>query len=198
MEPFEDIDFPVARPLYTVGPSGVEVELRGTTASMVRNRGDLLKKPPGLSDLTIKIMDRDSAEGYRPDADKMSVAVSIYAPNNIKGPARLSGRFVEVLRLCFEDIDLKGRPQFQNWYSEEELFNKYHSEALLDFMTYWKDRVDEIIFHCWAGVSRSTGAALGLMDVLYGEPGEVLEEALWQHNAFVRETINEVAGQTNE
>lgn len=41
----------------------------------------------------------------------------------------------------------------------------HHVEALIDFVKAW-DRVDPLVIHCWAGISRSTAAAFIAASVL--------------------------------
>ena len=62
-----------------------------------------------------------------------------------------------MLQLEFYDADL-ARPE----YEPEFLFNKYHAEQILDFVDEIQDKIELLMVHCEAGMSRSpaVGAAI--------------------------------------
>lgn len=98
------------------------------------------------------MLSREDAERYEPL--EREICISIADPD--ADPARVSKRFVAVLRLNFTDIIERGEPS-------DVLFSEDHARAIREFIDEWPDAA-RIVVHCHAGMSRSPGVALGLCD----------------------------------
>ena len=99
------------------------------------------------------VLSREEAERYEPD--EREICISIADPD--ADPARVSKRFVAVLRLNFTDIIALGEPS-------DVLFSEDHARAIREFTDAWPGAT-RIVVHCHAGMSRSPGVALGLCDI---------------------------------
>jgi hypothetical protein len=125
----------------------------------------------------ILILSEEDACCYEPAGDE--VCISITDPD--ADHPRLSPRFRAILRLSFSDIETPGP------LPSHVLFDEQHAHEILEFFDTWRT-VDRIVIHCFAGLSRSPGVAIGLCE-LSGGSFEPLEEAhpLW--NAWVRSEL---------
>lgn len=56
-------------------------------------------------------------------------------------------------------------------------------------MNRWKDKVDLCLVNCEAGISRSSGAALGLSMIINGHDGGIRENRRFAPNMLVRDKI---------
>jgi len=71
--------------------------------------------------------------------------------------------------------------------------NETHAKRIIEFVMKWKDKVNNFIIHCEAGMSRSPGVALALSEILNGqENAESFVQTLYDikfHNPKVKQMI---------
>ena len=89
-----------------------------------------------------------------------------------------------LLQLAFADID-KPLPGFIH-------FEDDHAHDILDFVTHYWKRVDTLMVHCHAGLSRSPAVAAAIARLKWGDGSEFFEEP-YLPNELVYRTILEVA-----
>ena len=131
------------------------------------------------------VLSRADAERYEPRG--VEACISIGDPLGM--PARLSGAFVAILRLEFNDIVSDPAPT-------DVLFAIDHASQVIQFVEQCP-QVDRIVVHCGAGVSRSPGVALGISDA-FGWPGLELERSFPSWNRRVRNVIADYATQRDK
>jgi predicted protein tyrosine phosphatase len=90
--------------------------------------------------------------GLSPD-ERLAV-VSVTEPGF--GPALLQPGWRDVLRLSFHDVDAAVDGYL--------IFAEAQADALIDWLTAVEDRVDGIVVHCVAGISRSAAVAKFVAD----------------------------------
>lgn len=144
---------------------------RGSKSKTAR----LAEKSPDLV-----VLSREDAEAYEPTGRE--ICISISDPD--AQPARVSTRFVSILRLYFNDITERGEPT-------DILFAAEHAKAISEFIDEWPN-VERVVVHCNMGVSRSPGVALGLCD-LRGWATAKLERSHPGWNRLVRSVMREIA-----
>ena len=147
------------------------------------------KKPPSTqspkSSPEIVVLSRENAEQYEPS--QREICISISDPS--AQPARLSPRFLSVLRLWFSDVVESEDPA-------DILFALEHATSISEFLEAAPD-VDRIVLHCNMGVSRSPGVALGLCD-LNGWATAELERKHPGWNRLVRAVMRDHAKSDKE
>ena len=84
--------------------------------------------------------------------------ISIYNEENNKG----------VLRLAFHDSDPNNKHN-PHIATEEQLFGEKRANLIIDFVAEIKDKVDMLVVHCEAGVSRSPAIAAVLAKIHFGD-----------------------------
>ena len=126
------------------------------------------------------VLSRENAERYEPT--QREICISISDPS--AAPARLSPRFVAVLRLWFSDVVESEDPA-------DILFALDHATSISEFFESASE-VDRIVLHCNMGISRSPGVALGLCDVNGWATAE-LERKHPGWNRLVRSVMREYA-----
>ena len=90
-----------------------------------------------------------------------------------------------VLFVSFDDIqEINGKSE-RFWKKDEglifdsltgvsyKLISKEDAKKIVDFVIAWKDKVDKIIVHCNAGISRSSGVCAAIMKALNGNDKEI-------------------------
>ena len=110
----------------------------------------------------IIVMSRVAAKKYSYKFnDNTSVVVSITdvceKENNIQ--CNSSNQIKAVLRLKFDDVD----------YGEKNCITEKDAMKIADFANQWFNKVDTIIVHCEAGISRSSGVAAAIMKYFCGD-----------------------------
>jgi predicted protein tyrosine phosphatase len=123
------------------------------------------------------VLSREEAELYEPRGKE--ICISISDPD--ASPARVSSRFAAVLRLNFDDVIERGEPS-------DILFAEDHAREIRKFLDAWP-KVERVMVHCNAGVSRSPGVALGLCDIR-GWATAALERSHPGWNRLVRSVIS--------
>lgn len=134
--------------------------------------------------MQIKVMSRAEVQTYNPPDG--AVVISINEPHGKGIPqAHLADNYSAYLRLYFDDAEPTFYAVAGAHYMEEG-----HAEEVVKFLRDYKD-APELVIHCFAGISRSTGTALAALEIL-GASEEVIRagEKSWPlHNRFVRNLI---------
>lgn len=94
------------------------------------------------------------------DTDKADV---IFEKNEING-------IRAVLRVKFDDVERD--------YKNEHCITKEDAENIVKFVNKNKNKVDEFIVHCEAGVSRSAGVGAAIMKALNGDDWDIFKNPL--------------------
>ena len=139
--------------------------------------------------MEFEILSRKNAITYSYQThDKTSAIISIsnsydlypkfarFSDNNIK----------DILFLFFDDIEDFEIRSSQRYYKKDEgevfdslLQTHYQlcttniAKNIVDFVLLWKDKVDKIIVHCEAGVSRSSGVCAAIKKALTGNDTDI-------------------------
>lgn len=92
---------------------------------------------------------------------KDKVLISILSPIETSLTKECKDRYKDVLELRFEDLpyDPKQIPKIADWHTR--VFDKTDYDLILSFLNKHKNTTD-IDIHCGAGISRSSGVALGI------------------------------------
>jgi predicted protein tyrosine phosphatase len=130
--------------------------------------------------IDVLVLSASAALVYEPSGREVCISVT----NPGSRSARLSSRFVDVLRVSFSDIAAPSPFAF------DKLFAPEHATAIVEFVNRWAD-ADRIVVHCLGGVSRSPAIALGIAE-LRGWPTDVLERQFPMWNTYVREQLVKV------
>ena len=113
--------------------------------------------------MNIKVLNREAFEKFK--SDEPFIAISITDPNSEK--VKIKNKPIDILFLQFYDLD-KDTGQFP--YSKF-IFNTNQAEQILNFVEEYKDKVNLIVVHCEAGISRSAGVA-GSLSLIYNGTDE--------------------------
>ncbi len=134
------------------------------------------------------------------------VIISIYSPQKngyylYRQPEPKTNIFTEeVLHLYFDDMKFPTHPdQIERWNEYREvhgewpyfLFNRDHAIEAKNLIEKWKGKIEEVIVHCAAGISRSAGLATALRDH-YSPDEELIHTRKIDPNEWVIKTMKEV------
>lgn len=91
----------------------------------------------------------------------------------------------DTLFLSFDDCE-----RSEIWYGKKLMpISDEQAKAIVDFVYKWKDKVAMICVNCEAGISRSSGAALALSELINGHDSEIRSNPNYFPNPKVRESI---------
>ena len=130
-------------------------------------------------------MSRREITAYEPLENE--VCISITDPGS--PPARVSPRFLDVLRVCFHDI-----PSERVARASDTQFSEGLACLILGFASRWSHAA-RLVVHCEQGQSRSPAVALALWH-LAGHDTQALEERFPGWNRRVRAVLARV-GESN-
>lgn len=150
------------------------------TAEVMSGRGESSAVSSRRSNPQLIVLSREEVERYEPRRKEICISIS----DPYAKPARLSSRFVAVIRMYFSDVMEREDPT-------DILFEPDHARAIKKFIEAAPE-FDRIVLHCNMGISRSPGVALGLCD-LNGWATAELERKHPGWNRLVRSVMNAIA-----
>lgn len=108
----------------------------------------------------ILVLDARAAARYRPRRDEVCISIRDRGARELG----LSSRFVDVLRLAFDDVSLYAA----DLGAEARSITPEQADAVIAFFERHRHR-QRLVLHCTAGISRSRSAAAALAEC-YGLP----------------------------
>ena len=163
--------------------------------------------------MKIKVLSREGFEKFESDED--FVAISITDPNSER--VMVDNLFVDILHLNFHDVDtsLVKRKDckkcngtgyveaFKNINDghcycctdklDLKLFTSKDADDILNFVDYYKSKVNLIVVHCEAGISRSAGVA-GVLSLIYNGTDEYYFKNYLPNILVYRKILNAFMG----
>ena len=142
--------------------------------------------------MIFKVMSRRNASKYTfsPECIFDCIIVSITdvgsSPNNFNE----ENKYVKaILPLQFDDVD----------YGQKNCITSEDARMIIDFVSKWINKVNLVIVHCEAGISRSAGVCAALMKIFNGNDFEIFDNLRYAPNmTCYREVLNEYFGKFNE
>ncbi len=135
--------------------------------------------------MKFKIFSRREAETPEYIEDQISepyiwISIAYSSDHNAKP---WQGKYCKgVLHLRFDDIETEADGLVS--------FNENHAKSIIDFVNSYKDNIDLICVHCFAGISRSSGVASALSRWLNnGDDSEIMNNPKYFPNNLVRTKI---------
>jgi predicted protein tyrosine phosphatase len=135
----------------------------------------------------IIVLSRKWAKQFKCDKPWAAISVSTQ-PGDF--PELSAENRLGLLRLCFWDIS---KPSLRQLEAEDpKLFTREQGREILDFVDEHWDKIDTLLVHCEAGMSRSPAIASAIISIKYGE-GADAEWFKTYHllNRFVYKLITE-------
>lgn len=121
--------------------------------------------------------------------DKKHAFISITAPDYDLARLNITDATVDVLRLQFEDVeDVKEWEPIYGFRCQP--FKSNMAVEIFDFMDLVKDKVDLLIVHCQAGISRSAAVASFLAQINHIDHTEFMVPPRYPNN-LVRRIMRE-------
>ena len=131
--------------------------------------------------MKIKVLSRQAFEEFK--SDESFIVISITDPNSEK--VKIKNKPIDILSLQFFDLD-KDIGQFP--YSQF-IFTINQAQQILNFVKKYKNKVNLIIVHCEAGISRSAGVA-GALSLIYNGTDEYYFEKYLPNMFVYRKILN--------
>ena len=153
--------------------------------------------------MKIVIEGREMAEKLAPLIILPHAIISIGEPEPRReedtGPAKFgeSKQRLGLLRLQFYDIDVDSITnagylleirKMQKEYGNG-LFTDDQADQIVDFVENMRGKIEVLLCHCEAGISRSSGMAAAIMRILTGSDDEVFNNPKYIPNRFVYRKI---------
>jgi predicted protein tyrosine phosphatase len=134
-----------------------------------------------MIDVDIRVMSREEAKRFSYSVQQNCAIISIsgvYAEDNkfAKNP------FIKgILRLRFDDVEVASVD-----YTPISITD---AEAIVAFVEKVKDKIDMLVVHCYAGVSRSAGVAAALMAYYNGDDMPIFQNGKYSPNMLCYRTM---------
>lgn len=123
--------------------------------------------------MQFRILSRTGAKSYfYHPLDHDCVVISITDIDSDPVHFAQNNRIKAILRRSFADTDANVPNAMQ----------KEDADRIVEFVSRWKDQVEEIIVHCEAGISRSAGVCAALMLWLNGTDSPIFDNAYFHPN----------------
>lgn len=108
------------------------------------------------------VLSRENAADFSYRVKKNCIFISITDPELCDNSFANNHYIKAILKLKFDDVD---------GFQDKLLFNEIpmsltQAKQIADFVLQWKDKVDLIVVHCEAGISRSAGVCAAIMKYL--------------------------------
>lgn len=84
-----------------------------------------------------------------------------------------------ICRLQFDDVEI----------NEPRHITRNDAEKILEFVNHYVDKIDKIVVHCEAGVSRSAGVCAALMQIINGDDSEIFDNPKFCPNMTCYRTV---------
>ena len=129
--------------------------------------------------MKIKVLSREGFEKF--ESNEPFIVISITDPKSER--VKVDNLFMDILHLQFYDLD-KDTGTFP--YSRF-ILTENQAQQILDFVNYYKSKVNLLVVHCEVGISRSAGVAGSLSLILNGTDQYYFDNYI--HNMFVYRKI---------
>lgn len=141
--------------------------------------------------MNVSVMSRDSAIRYcykKHDAQTVMISISdpyIQYPN---APfCSKENNVVAILRLRFTDADKPGKDVYGRDVTENDLISDWDAERIKSLLNRYQDT--EIIVHCDAGISRSSGVAAAILKAATGDDSIIFDTPRFRPNMRCYRTV---------
>lgn len=84
-----------------------------------------------------------------------------------------------ICRVQFDDVEI----------NEPRHITRNDAEKILEFVNHYVDKIDKIVVHCEAGVSRSAGVCAALMQIINGNDSEIFNNPKFCPNMTCYRTV---------
>lgn len=110
---------------------------------------------------------------YSPECIFDCIIISITDVGSSPNYFNKENKYVKaILPLQFDDVD----------YGQDNCITSEDARMIIDFVSKWINKVDLIIVHCEAGISRSAGVCSALMKIFNGSDFEIFDNPRYAPN----------------
>lgn len=125
--------------------------------------------------MIFKVMSRRNAckYTYSPECMFDCIIVSITDVGSSPNYFNKENKHVKaILSLQFDDVD----------YGQVNCITSEDARMIVDFVSKWSNKVNLVIVHCEAGISRSAGVCAALMKIFNGDDFEIFDNSRYAPN----------------
>ena len=126
------------------------------------------------------VLSREAAADFSHKVKKDCVFISITDPELHKNDFAKNPHIKAILHLAFDDVDgFQGK-----MLSNDKPMTLMQAREIANFVLEWKDKVDLIVVHCEAGISRSAGVCAAIMKYLTNDDMPIFDNYHFCPNMF--------------
>ena len=132
--------------------------------------------------MEFEVLSRSNAKrlSYKPNI-KDCIIISITDLGSNPNQFAANPHIKDVLKLQFDDVD----------YSDDNCITQEDGKKIIDFVNRYVNKVDKVIVHCEAGVSRSAGVCAALMHIINGNDNPIFDNPKFCPNMTCYRTVME-------
>ena len=132
-----------------------------------------------MNNMKFQVMSRQRAKKYSYEVKHKCAFISITDVFSEENRFDNNSNIVGVFKVQFDDVER----------GENNCITEKQGKDILKFVMNIKDKVDEVIVHCEAGVSRSAGVCAALMKIINGNDFEIFDNPRFCPNMTCYRTI---------
>lgn len=133
--------------------------------------------------MIIKVLSRQKMESFSLDEDY--AVISICEPNENLPIFLEDTHRKKVLKIEIHDVDNKELAINHNY----KMIGNQEAIDILNYIESLKNKINVIVIHCFAGISRSSGVAAALYKIYTGDDSIIFENPRYVPNSLVYTTI---------
>lgn len=125
--------------------------------------------------MIFKVMSRRNASKYTYSTECVfdCIIISITDVGSFPNHFNKENKYVKaILPLQFDDVD----------YGQDNCITSEDARMIVDFVSRWSNKVNLVIIHCEAGISRSAGVCAALMKIFNGNDFEIFDNPRYAPN----------------
>ncbi len=126
------------------------------------------------------VLSRENASNFSYRVKKDCVFISITDPRLGDNPIFRNPHIKATLRLKFDDVD----GNHDKLLFDEIPMSKTQAKEIADFVIEWKNKVELIVVHCEAGISRSAGVCAAIMKYITNDDMQIFGNCYYCPNMF--------------
>ena len=132
--------------------------------------------------MEFEVLSRSNAKrlSYKPNI-KDCIIISITDFGSNPNQFAENPHIKNVIKLQFDDVD----------FNDNNCITKTDGKKIIDFVNRYVNKVDKIIVHCEAGVSRSAGVCAALMHIINGDDSPIFNNPKFCPNMACYRTVME-------
>lgn len=141
-----------------------------------------------MSNPIVMVLSRDDAVKFSHTTDYATYAIVSINDSKSHKPEFFDSPYLEAVEyFFFDDLDCEeDRGEFARMYT---VISDNDAASIAKFVNEWYNKVDILVIHCYAGISRSAGCAAAILEHFTGDASQIYNDKNKVPNKLVYEKV---------